>query len=184
MIVLCGKTCSGKDTIKRELIKRGFEGVVTYTTRPPRAGEINGVHYHFITQRDFMNKKETGLFLETTSYQVASGETWYYGTAKDSLKNNSVIIMNPDGVARIKIDPIIKATVFYIVANEPILRERLVERGDYSDEADRRLAADKMDFINIDEYYDFAIRNEGDMSINKITKIVCDLYDAQQNNLP
>ena len=36
MLLLTGKTCSGKDTIKKELIKMGMESVITYTTRPPR----------------------------------------------------------------------------------------------------------------------------------------------------
>ena len=48
MIVLVGKTCSGKDSIKKELINLGMKNIVTYTTRPLRNGEVNGVDYHFI----------------------------------------------------------------------------------------------------------------------------------------
>lgn len=172
MIVLCGKTCSGKDTIKRELIERGFEGVVTYTTRPPRAGEIDGVHYHFITQRDFMNKKEAGFFLETTSYQVASGETWYYGTAKDNLKNNSVIIMNPDGIKFLHSCPELKlkSVIFYVYANEETILKRLKLRGDNPDEAARRLEADKKDFEDIEKnlIYDCKLTNEDSESVEEI----------------
>ena len=144
MLILCGKTCSGKDTIKRELIARGLEGVVTYTTRPPRPGEIDGVNYHFITQQDFMNKKESGFFLETTSYKVASGETWFYGTAKDSLKDDSVIIMNPDGIKVIHRHSELKAkpVIIYIDANEKTILNRLRLRGDNPEEATRRLEAD------------------------------------------
>ncbi len=36
LLLLCGKSCAGKDTIQKELIKIGMKSVVTYTTRPPR----------------------------------------------------------------------------------------------------------------------------------------------------
>ena len=48
MLLLTGKTCSGKDTIKKELIKMGMESVITYTTRPPRKKEIDKMSYHFV----------------------------------------------------------------------------------------------------------------------------------------
>ena len=50
MLLLVGKMASGKDTLKKELINMGMESIVTYTTRPPRPDEINGISYHFITQ--------------------------------------------------------------------------------------------------------------------------------------
>lgn len=53
MLLLVGMTCSGKDTIKKELLKKGMDGVVTYTTRPPRPKEIDGMSYHFISKDEF-----------------------------------------------------------------------------------------------------------------------------------
>ena len=50
ILLLVGKTCSGKDTIQNELIKRGMEPVVSYTTRPPRHGEVDDKTYHFISE--------------------------------------------------------------------------------------------------------------------------------------
>lgn len=47
MIILVGKSCSGKDTVVKELTKMGYNKIVTCTTRPPRPGEINGREYHF-----------------------------------------------------------------------------------------------------------------------------------------
>ena len=57
MLLLVGKSASGKDTVKKELIKMGMKAVVTYATRPPRNGEIDGVTYHFITKEEFLNKE-------------------------------------------------------------------------------------------------------------------------------
>ena len=49
LLVICGKMCSGKDTIVKRLINKGFKKVVTYTTRPKRRGETDGVDYHYIS---------------------------------------------------------------------------------------------------------------------------------------
>ena len=55
MIILVGKSCSGKDTVVKELAKMGYNKIVTCTTRPPRPGEIDGREYHFL------NKMKTGI---------------------------------------------------------------------------------------------------------------------------
>ena len=52
-ICLIGKSCSGKDTVTKELISMGYEKIITYTTRPQRNGEIDGIHYHFISEKLF-----------------------------------------------------------------------------------------------------------------------------------
>ena len=71
MLLLCGKTCTGKSTIQKELIKIGMKSVIPYTTRPLRGGEIDGEEYHFITQTEFLEKEAQGFFAETKSYDVA-----------------------------------------------------------------------------------------------------------------
>ena len=87
LLVICGKMCSGKDTVVKRLINKGFKKVVTYTTRPKRRGETDGVDYHYISKEDFEGKIKDGFFLEYRTYKVASGDTWYYGSAiQDVLK--------------------------------------------------------------------------------------------------
>lgn len=157
MIILCGKTCAGKDTIQKELIKMGYKSVISYTTRPPRKGEIDGIAYHFITKEDFIFKKDNGFFAETTSYDVANGETWYYGSAINDLTDDKVIIMNPEGIKKIKEILTLNPIVFYVNVSEQILRERLSSRGDNPMESKRRLEADNNDFANIESLYDYQI---------------------------
>ena len=53
MLVLVGKTCSGKDTIKKELVKLGMTPIIAYTTRPMRNGEVDGETYYFISKDEF-----------------------------------------------------------------------------------------------------------------------------------
>ena len=75
-ICLVGKSCSGKDTIARELVKLGYERILTYTTRPARSNELDGVDYHFVTENEFKDMIKNKEFLEWRSYQTDEG-TWY-----------------------------------------------------------------------------------------------------------
>ncbi len=161
MLLLVGKSASGKDTIQKELIKMGMKAVVSYTTRPPRNGEIDGVAYHFITKEEFLKKEEQRYFAETTSYNVASGETWYYGSAVEDLTDDKVAIVNPDGLRKIKKIKSLNPIAFYIMADEETIWNRLRQRGDDSAEARRRLNADDIDFADIDKDIEFSFRNVG-----------------------
>lgn len=195
MLSVCGRTASGKDSIVKELIRIcGMKQIVSYTTRPMRPGETDGVEYHFISTEEFLKKKEDGFFAETTSYTVASNDVWYYGAAKDSLvEENSVIILNPAGLKFLKQQPDIDLTVFYIHSSEDVIRERLIKRGDNPAEAERRLAADNEDFKDIENYYNYAIENNGRKSPTILAeeiwlmyktekRLLEDLHDRQNNN--
>ena len=97
MMVLCGKTATGKDTLLNILCKSyGFKPIVSYTTRPMRDGETQNKEYRFISQEEFERMDADEEFAETTSYDVASGETWLYGSAKSDFveaDNRSIIII-------------------------------------------------------------------------------------------
>lgn len=178
MLVLCGKTSTGKDFIKKELIKLGYESVVTTTTRPMRDGEIQDVSYHFIDKSQFRRFKIQGFFAETTSYNTVHG-TWYYGTQFRDLKNsdNKVIILNPDGIKSISEQmDISKWLIVHITCPEEIIRERLKRRGDDLSEAERRIEADKKDFKNIDRLIDIELVNNGSKKPEELAKIIDSLY--------
>jgi guanylate kinase len=66
LLVLAGPAGSGKSTLCDRLVAEvpGFSRVVTTTTRTPRPGEINGVHYHFFTPEQFDAKLAENAFLE------------------------------------------------------------------------------------------------------------------------
>ncbi len=161
MILLIGQTASGKDTILNEIIKLGYEKLVTYTTRPMRPGEIDGINYHYISSEEFLLKDKEGFFAETTSYNVATGETWYYGSAIIDFNKDRVMIVNPDGVKQISKIKSLNPVVFYIQADEDVIRKRLLKRGDNKDESERRIAADDRDFFGVEKYVDFFVDNNG-----------------------
>ena len=179
MIALIGKTASGKDSIKKELLKLGYESVVTTTTRPMRPGEVQDVSYHFIDKSQFRRLNIQGFFAETTSYDTVHG-TWYYGTQKKDLKDNDnkVIILNPDGILSLmRTIDMSDWVVFFIDCPEEIIKERLNKRGDNPEEAERRLEADRKDFINIERLCDHRITNDGRNKPEEIAYKIKALYE-------
>lgn len=180
MIVLCGRSCSGKDTIKKELINRGYHNIVRYTTRPIRDGEADGVDYHFITEDQFhdimFHENPDMRFVETECYQVANGDFWWYGTRKCDLQCNAVLTANPKNLSRILAVEEVNPFVFYIHANNNVLHSRSIARGDDRNEAERRMRADDTDFAHILNNVDFTIKNEGDFAPIVISRMIDKLY--------
>lgn len=160
MIVLCGKSGSGKNTILSELEGMGYIKIVTYTTRPRRPGE-NENDYHFISQAEFESILANGGFLETTKYDVSNGDTWYYGTPiYEGFENrNKVVILNPDGVRKLKDHEEYFPVIIYLYTDDRIRLKRLYSRGDDVMEIHRRYITDQEDFADIEKLADFVVPN-------------------------
>ena len=78
LVILSGVSGAGKDTIKKELIKR-MEDIISlpsFTSREPRPGEEEGVQYHFISKDEFKEKIKNGEFYEYDLHHEN-----YYGTS-------------------------------------------------------------------------------------------------------
>ena len=76
LLVVAGPSCSGKTTFLKMLLERRplYQRPVTTTTRPPRAGETDGVDYHFVSEDEFLARVEAGAFLE---HQIIHGKSRY-----------------------------------------------------------------------------------------------------------
>lgn len=82
IFILTGPSGVGKTTVARALLERvaNLVRLVTYTTRAPRPGEVNGRDYHFITEEEFARKREAGEFFEWA--QVYNE---WYGNSRTNL---------------------------------------------------------------------------------------------------
>lgn len=82
LVVLSAPSGGGKSTICRLLLERNpdFRVSISATTRAPRKTEKEGVHYYFLSDKDFFDKVEKGEFVE---YAEVHG--WYYGTLKSAV---------------------------------------------------------------------------------------------------
>ena len=172
MIVILGKTCSGKDTIVSKLVKKyNYKRIISYTTRSKRKKEIQDVTYHFISEDEFKEKIESGFFLEHKEYHSAQG-TWYYGSAKEDYEKSnekSVIILTPDGYRDfLREYSYINHTSIYLYSNNKTLEKRLVKRGDDPKEAKRRLDSDNKDFKDVQRFVHKIVYNNENSSIDEV----------------
>lgn len=149
-IILCGKAASGKDHLRKILEGRGFKYAVSYTTRPPRTGEVDGKDYFFIDEAEFRDLIEQNFFYEHVTFNG-----WYYGTSKEQwYETDDVFIMTPSGINKIKTADRKHSFIIYIDVPIEIRRDRLSLRSD-ADTVDRRLEADENDFKS---FVDFDIK--------------------------
>ena len=176
-LLICGATATGKDTTVKILVdKYKMKKLVTYTTRPMRPGEIDGVTYHYISEEEFHKKKDSDFFAEWTSYRVrvGTGETWYYGSPKDGFENNTVAIVNPDGWRKL----CGKGHTIFLTCNPDVQQKRLVARGDNPEEAARRVLSDKKDFRYFDGYSDFTI-DTSNLSPSEVAEMIYSFWESK-----
>lgn len=188
LVILTGKTASGKDTVASRLQIRfpDLKKILTTTSRLPRIGETEGIDYNYITEGDFRQKISEGEFLEHVCY---GGN--FYGTRKTqitgNLHNNLIWRIDPSraGQAREFIknsfdqktaeDLLKKLVVIYLTVNDEISLERLKKRKLKNEEIERRMYEDRKFWQQHKDNYDFVIENipgELDQTVDKIVSII------------
>ena len=158
MIYLMGKSSSGKDTIYRQLLKWDkvcLKQVVPYTTRPIRAGEVEGEEYHFTDEDGFLKLEAQGKVIEARAYHTYHG-LWRYFTVDDGSvdleHNNYVVIGTIESYLKMagyfgreRILPVLLELDDGIRLKRALEREMREERPRYQ-EMCRRFLADAEDF--------------------------------------
>ena len=170
LIIIAGKSGSGKDAVVNELCRRGYKRIKTYTTRPMRQHESQGNPY----------KESKGFFMETKEYDTVKG-TWYYGSPKSELLNpknnteNRLIILTPSGVedfTRETQNKKINAKIIYLRANSGTISKRLKRRGANPKEVERRMEKDENDFVAFEYFADKCIYNNSGTELKDVVDII------------
>ena len=178
ILVICGKTASGKNLVRDILVEKyNYNPIITYTSRPQRKGEKQDITYHFISDEEFNQKIDEGFFAEWKSYITNEG-IWYYGTALEDCVNatdNDVIILTPDGVRDLKKNGV-NAIVIYLYSNLNTIKHRLKFRGDDLKEVERRISSDIKDFKNAEMLADRIIYNNLNDNIDSVVENIVYWY--------
>ena len=168
VIAVMGKSGSGKDTFVKEALRRepSLHNLVSYTTRPIRENEINGVDYHFISEDDFIEQINSNKMLEYNIFNQ-----WYYGTSIEDFSTEKVNIgvFNPQGVRDLIKNDNVNVTVLYLTTNDKIRLIRQLNREDNPnvDEIIRRYSTDKKDFSDLTFKYNKLVNNSvADLAVN------------------
>lgn len=155
---LMGKSSSGKDTIFKEINNDkdlDLKPIISYTTRPKRINETNGVEYFFINKDELKEFERQNKVIEKRVYHTVHGE-WFYGTINDGQidldKNDYMLITTLESYKSLR-DYFGEDKVFpfYIDIEDGIRLERALERERKQekpnyDELCRRFLADNKDF--------------------------------------
>lgn len=175
LFVVSAPAGCGKDTILNELFKKtdtaGY--AVSATTRPPREGEIEGVHYHFLTKDVFSFLIESGEVLEYTEY---CGN--YYGTLKKSVENllnegkDAVLKIEVEGALNIKKMFPEACLVFILPPSWEELERRLRGRGtETEDVIVKRIAQAKVEFESAVNYDYLVVNDKLDVAVDDLLAI-------------
>jgi len=166
---LIGKTCSGKDTALKQLIKLGYDSITKYTTRPIRENEIDGVDYNFITDKEYLTCPID--FVVQRLYN-----TWFYGVDPKDLNSelDQFIIIDPSGYRELKEtfgDH--HVTGLYLDVPQEVRLLRGLNRKDNVEELFRRLQADEKDFEGFEKEVDHVIQSlEKKEALDKILLVL------------
>ena len=176
VFVITGPSGVGKGTLIRTLLERvpELELAVSATTRAPRPGEENGVHYHFLDDAEFDRRVIEGDFLEHAGY---SGRR--YGTLRSELEKRtatgaSVVLEIEVQGARQVADTMPDAVrIFIAPPTEETLRLRLVGRGhETPEQIDARMAVAKSELAAQDEFPHIVLNDDLARAASELEQIV------------
>jgi guanylate kinase len=179
VFVITGPSGVGKGTLIEQLLERvpELELSISATTREPRAGEVDGRDYFFLTPEEFRRRLEAGDFLEHASY---SGN--YYGTLRDEVERRlaeggSVVLeIEVQGARQVR-DALGDDAVLIFIAppGEEVLRERLEGRGtDSPEDIEPRLRPAEIDLGARSEFPLEVVNDEVQKAAAELEKLVRD----------
>lgn len=176
VFVITGPSGVGKGTLIKKLLERvpDLALSVSATTRSPRAGEVDGVDYHFLTEEQFQERKAAKDFLEFASY---SGN--HYGTLNSELercldKGRSVVLeIEVQGAQQVRQSKPDSIQIFIAPPDPAVLRERLTGRGTDSAEAiDKRLKVAEQELGAQDDFDRRIVNDDLDAASDQLESIV------------
>lgn len=182
LVILSGVSGAGKDTIKRELIKRR-DNIVTlpsFTDRPMRKGDVCNKTYNFVSTEEFER-----MIKNDELYEYNVHHTHYYGTSKivlnNTIKQGKIIVKDIDvngteNLMNVLKDEIKVITIFLRVPKEELER-RLKNRIDKPSPKEIQLRLNRFDYeeskINV---YDYVLKND---NLEKTVQIILTIIDNE-----
>ena len=167
MIVVVGESGSGKTSLVKAFCEKHpeYKRVVTYTTRPMREGEVDGIDYNFVSVDQFKKMIEENKFVEYNMYRG-----WYYGTSLDGVNwplDNVIAVLTPAGLRELmrtaKGSHNMTLVSVYLDVDRRSRLIKMLKRGDDIEEAYRRNLSDVGQFDGIEKEVDHRLLNYGYM---------------------
>jgi guanylate kinase len=163
LFIISSPSGGGKTSLVKALLEAepGMRLSVSYTTRPPRPGEVHGRAYHFVTLPEFERLLETGEFLENA---VIYGNR--YGTSRKWIEREQAgghdVLLEIDWQGAQQVRRLMRnvVSIFILPPSPEVLESRLKGRGQDSAEVVRKRLAAARDEISHASEYDYVIIND------------------------
>lgn len=176
LYIVSAPSGAGKTSLVAALLEadRGIRKSVSYTTRPPRAGEINGSHYHFVTLAEFERMAGAGDFLESALVHDNR-----YGTSRKWVEEQMAadvdIVLEIDwqGAAQVRRLMPAAISIFILPPSFEALMQRLNTRGqDPADVIARRLANAREEIAHVTDFDYVIINNDFRTAASELQDVV------------
>lgn len=184
LVIISGVAGAGKDTIKKELIKRmeNIESMPSFTSRPMRDGDIPGETYNFVTKEEFEEMIKKDEFYE---YDIHHNN--YYGVSKkilnEKLKMGKIIVKDVDVNGTENLIKLLKnetriVTIFLRVPKEE-LKRRLENRIDKPSPEEVILRLNRFDYEESKiSLYDYVLKNN---DLEKTVQIIMSIIKNEES---
>jgi guanylate kinase len=178
LVIISGPSGAGKSTVVQQLLRIcpvPLKLSVSATTRPPRPGERDGEHYHFLSPAGFRRLRQVGAFLEC---KEVFGRGDWYGTLRSEVATGHaegkwvVLEIDVQGALSVLDQVPTALTIFLHPGSLEELAERLKQRGTESHESlERRLevARAEMQYVNA---YQYEVIND---TVERAVREICEI---------
>jgi len=175
LIVISGASGVGKGTVLKCMMekRKDFSFSVSATTRPPRPGEEDGVHYYFVTKERFEEMIRENAFLEYDAHAAN-----YYGTpraqAEEKMERGHVLLdIEPNGAKQVKQAAPEAVLIFIMPPDIQELERRLRGRGDTPEEQIKLRMERAVWEMEQRQWYDHVVTNDDvERCANEILEII------------
>jgi guanylate kinase len=183
LLIIIGPTAVVKSTLIERAIKDypRLVDLITYTTRPMRAGESEGNPYHFVSEDRFKQLIDLGHFVE---WAIVHGRM--YGTPRDQIINASkvdrVVVMDVDvqGAKAMMQEFPDAVSVFIMPPSIDALRQRFIKRGITNQaDLDKRLESAQSELAQADDFDHRVVNEDLDQAYREVRKIIENLLKNQ-----
>lgn len=187
LFIISAASGTGKTSLVKSLLEMmpNLYVSISHTTRPKRAYETDGIHYHFVEKNEFESLIQTNQFLE-----YATVFDNYYGTSKtwveQQLQQGKDIILEIDWQGAQQVKKLIQDAIkiFILPPSYETLKTRLIGRGDDSDLINKRMESARNELIHYNEYDFIVINDDFELALTELKSLVDTMklgYTQQQD---